>query len=85
MIEKTTTAVAAGAVSSPIWLPSLADISQTAALLLPIAGLMGQTSFLVVVTPGVLQFPAEDFCGRYRGNIGLRNNPLEVDQRQDRR
>jgi hypothetical protein len=39
MIEKTTTAVAVGATASPWWLPTLADLSQTAALLLPIAGL----------------------------------------------
>lgn len=40
VIDKTTTYVAAGAVVSPWWLPSLASISQTAALLLPIAGLL---------------------------------------------
>lgn len=39
MIEKATNAVAVGAASSPFWLPSLAEVSQTAALLLPIAGL----------------------------------------------
>lgn len=39
MIEKTTSAIAVGAVSSPAWLSYLADVSQTAALLLPIAGL----------------------------------------------
>lgn len=40
MIEKATNTIAAGAVVSPWWMSSLADISQTAALLLPIAGLL---------------------------------------------
>lgn len=38
MIEKATNVIAAGAVVSPWWVPSLADVSQTAALLLPIVG-----------------------------------------------
>jgi hypothetical protein len=38
MIEKATNTIAAGAVTSPWWMPSLADVSQTAALLLPILG-----------------------------------------------
>lgn len=38
MIEKATNTIAAGAVISPWWIPSLADISQFAALLLPILG-----------------------------------------------
>jgi hypothetical protein len=37
-IEKVTNVIAAGAAVSPWWMPSLADISQTAALLLPILG-----------------------------------------------
>lgn len=40
MMERATNAVAAGAVASPWWLPSLADISHVAGLLLPIAGLI---------------------------------------------
>lgn len=40
MIDRTTHYVAAGAVMSPWWLPSLAEVSETAALLLPIAGLL---------------------------------------------
>jgi len=39
-IDKVTNVIAAGAAVSPLWLPSLADVSQTAALLLPIAGLI---------------------------------------------
>lgn len=39
ILDKATTTVAAGAVVSPWWLPSLAEISNTAAQLLPIAGL----------------------------------------------
>jgi hypothetical protein len=38
MFERATTTVAAGAVSSPWWLPSLSSISETAGLLLPILG-----------------------------------------------
>jgi len=37
-IDKVTNVIAAGAAVSPWWMPSLADISQTAALLLPILG-----------------------------------------------
>lgn len=40
MVDKATNYVAAGAVASPWWLPSLAEVSETAALLLPIAGLL---------------------------------------------
>lgn len=38
MLDKTTTAIATGAVASPAWLPPLADVSQGAAMLLPILG-----------------------------------------------
>lgn len=38
MIEKVTNVVAVGAAGSPVWLSWLADVSQTAALLLPIVG-----------------------------------------------
>lgn len=38
MMERATNTIAAGAVISPWWMPSLADVSQTAALLLPILG-----------------------------------------------
>ena len=38
--EKITTWVAAGAVVSPAWLPSLQAMSQIAALLLPILGVI---------------------------------------------
>ena len=37
-IDKVTNVIAAGAAVSPWWMPSLADISQNAALLLPILG-----------------------------------------------
>lgn len=37
-IEKATNVIAGAAAVSPWWMPSLADISQTAALLLPILG-----------------------------------------------
>lgn len=40
IIDKTTTGVAAGAVFSPWWLPTLADVSQISAQLLPIIGLL---------------------------------------------
>ena len=36
--EKITTASAWASIASPIWLPSLADISQTCAILAPILG-----------------------------------------------
>lgn len=50
LIDKTTTGVAAGAVFSPWWLPSLAEVSHTAAQLLPIAGLMWiLVQFLVLI------------------------------------
>jgi hypothetical protein len=38
VIDKVTTTIAAGAVVSPWWMPSIADLSQNAALLLPILG-----------------------------------------------
>ncbi|MBZ9922603.1 hypothetical protein LB579_33650, partial [Mesorhizobium sp. BR1-1-7] len=38
MLDKVTNTIAAGAVTSPWWMPSLADISTNAALLLPILG-----------------------------------------------
>jgi hypothetical protein len=38
VIERVTTGVAAGAIISPAWLPALKDLSETAALLLPILG-----------------------------------------------
>ncbi|MBZ9759513.1 hypothetical protein LB553_01250 [Mesorhizobium sp. CA8] len=38
-IDRVTNSVAVASVFSQLWLPSLADVSQTAALLLPIAGL----------------------------------------------
>lgn len=38
MMERVTNTVAAGAVVSPWWLPSLSDISQFAALMLPVLG-----------------------------------------------
>lgn len=40
VLERTTTAIAAGAVATPVWLPSLKDASEVAGLLLPIAGLI---------------------------------------------
>jgi len=40
MMERATNAIAAGAVASPWWLPSLADVSQFAGLLLPILGVI---------------------------------------------
>lgn len=38
VIDRVTNTIAAGAVTSPWWMPSLADISSNAALLLPILG-----------------------------------------------
>lgn len=40
LTERVTNTVAAGAVVSPWWVPSLADVSQTAAQLLPIFGVV---------------------------------------------
>ncbi|TGQ11239.1 hypothetical protein EN858_15065 [Mesorhizobium sp. M4B.F.Ca.ET.215.01.1.1] len=37
-VEKVTNTVAAASVISPLWLPSLAEVSQAAALMLPILG-----------------------------------------------
>lgn len=42
-IEKITNGIATGAVISPVWLPWLMDISQFAALLLPIFGVVWLT------------------------------------------
>jgi hypothetical protein len=56
MYDHTTTAVASAAVSSPLWLPSLKDVSDTAALLLPILG----AAWLVVQIVG--------YVVRYRKN-----------------
>jgi hypothetical protein len=38
MIERATNYIAAGAAASPWWLPSLQEVSETAALLLPVIG-----------------------------------------------
>lgn len=38
--EKITTASAVGAVASPLWLPSLADVSQVCAAIAPILGVV---------------------------------------------
>lgn len=38
MLDKVTNTIAAGAVISPWWMPSISDVSQGAALLLPILG-----------------------------------------------
>lgn len=38
MMERVTNTVAAGAVASPFWLPSLAEVSQFAGLMLPVLG-----------------------------------------------
>jgi hypothetical protein len=38
--EKITTASAVGAVASPLWLPSLADVSQVCAVIAPILGVV---------------------------------------------
>lgn len=40
IVERATNAIAAGAAVSPWWLPSLADVSETAGMFLPIAGLI---------------------------------------------
>ena len=39
-IEKATNIIATGAVASPVWMPGLRLVSEFAALLLPIAGLL---------------------------------------------
>jgi len=44
MIDKISNTIAAGAVVSPWWLPSLTELSQNAGLLLPILG----CTFLVI-------------------------------------
>lgn len=38
--DRATDAVAYGAVTSPLWLPTLSDISQVASTMLPIFGLL---------------------------------------------
>lgn len=38
MRDHVTNAIAAGAAVSPLWLPSLAQVSEAAALLLPVLG-----------------------------------------------
>lgn len=48
VLDKTTTTVAAGAVATPIWLPSLAELSSTAAQWLPILGLFWLAIQIVV-------------------------------------
>lgn len=40
MMERATNAVAAGAVASPWWLPSLTTVSEVAGLMLPILGVI---------------------------------------------
>ena len=40
IIDRITTGVAAGAITAPAWLPALKDMSETAALLLPILGVV---------------------------------------------
>lgn len=40
IMVKTTTGVAVAGVASPVWLPSLADVSHAAAQLVPIASLV---------------------------------------------
>lgn len=39
VMTKGTNVVAAGGLASPLWLPSLEQVSQTAALMLPVASL----------------------------------------------
>ena len=45
--ERITNTVATAAVASPWWLPSLADVSHTAGLLLPILGVVWLTVQIV--------------------------------------
>lgn len=40
IIDRITTGVAAGAITAPAWLPPLKDVSEVAALLLPILGVV---------------------------------------------
>ena len=46
-MEATTTTVAAGAVSSPLWLPELGTVSEVAAMLAPILGAVWLTVQIV--------------------------------------
>lgn len=56
IIDKATTGIAAGAVVSPWWLPSVADISAAAAQWLPILGIcwliMQMAVFLIKLWKG---------------------------------
>lgn len=47
VLTNTTHVVAAGAITSPVWLPSLAQISNFAATLTPIFGLIWLTMQMV--------------------------------------
>lgn len=40
MMDKTTTAIAAGAATNPLWLPSLEQVSQGASLILTVLGIV---------------------------------------------
>jgi hypothetical protein len=40
MMDRTTNAIAAGAATNPIWLPTLEGVSQTASLILTILGIV---------------------------------------------
>lgn len=39
-VERSTDVIAAAGVTSPVWLPGLYEVSEVAALLLPIAGVI---------------------------------------------
>lgn len=39
-VERSTDVIAAAGVTSPVWLPGLSEVSEIAALLLPIAGVV---------------------------------------------
>lgn len=57
MIDHTTTTVASAAVTSPFWLPSLKEVSDVAALMLPILGAL----WLVVQIGGyIIRYRKED-------------------------
>lgn len=40
MMDRTTNAIAAGAATNPLWLPTLEGVSQTASLILTILGIV---------------------------------------------
>ena len=40
IIERTTTAIAAGGISAPVWLPPLKEASEIAGMILPILGVV---------------------------------------------